>query len=61
MMQGARKGISAADVVQSCDITFCCVADSVALKEVFEVLTGKRFSVHRSLQKAFHYVWSCFI
>ena len=37
MVQGARKGISAADVVQSCDITFCCVADSFALKEVFKV------------------------
>ena len=38
MMQGARKGMSAADVVQSCDITFCCVADSFALKEVFEAV-----------------------
>jgi len=38
MTQGARKGISAADVVQSCDITFCCVADSVALKEVFNAV-----------------------
>ena len=35
MSRGARKGMSAADVVQSCDMTFCCVADSVALKEVF--------------------------
>jgi len=48
MTQGARKGISAADVVQSCDITFCCVADSMALKEVLLfalcmcVLTGER-------------------
>jgi 3-hydroxyisobutyrate dehydrogenase-like beta-hydroxyacid dehydrogenase len=32
--QGAVKGISPADVVQSCDITFSCVADSVALKEL---------------------------
>jgi len=30
--------MSAADVVHSCDITFCCVADSVALKEVFTVV-----------------------
>ena len=38
MTQGARKGMSAADVVHSCDITFCCVADSVALKEVSTVV-----------------------
>lgn len=31
---GALKGNNPADVVQSCDITFTCVADSTAVRDV---------------------------
>ena len=31
---GAFKGNNPADVVQSCDITFTCVSDSVAVRDV---------------------------
>ena len=31
---GAFKGNNPAEVVQSCDITFSCVADSTAVKDV---------------------------
>ncbi|XP_076446402.1 uncharacterized protein LOC143283895 [Babylonia areolata] len=31
---GAFRGISPADVVQSCDITLCCVSDSMAVRDV---------------------------
>jgi len=32
--EGALKGNSPSDVVQSCDITFACVSDTAALKDV---------------------------
>lgn len=31
---GALKGSSPCEVVQQCDITFCCVADTTAVKDV---------------------------
>ncbi|KAH9373378.1 hypothetical protein HPB48_018431 [Haemaphysalis longicornis] len=31
---GALKGLTPADVVQDCDITFCCVSNSLAAKEM---------------------------
>ena len=31
---GAFRGNNPADVVQSCDITFTCVSDSVAVRDV---------------------------
>lgn len=31
---GALKGNSPCEVVQQCDITFCCVADTTAVKDV---------------------------
>lgn len=35
---GAFRGNSPADVVQSCDITFTCVSDSVAVRDVSNFL-----------------------
>ena len=34
MKAGALKGNSPCEVVQACDITFCCVADTTAVKDV---------------------------
>ena len=34
MKAGAFRGINPADVVKSCDITFTCVSDSVAVRDV---------------------------
>lgn len=33
---GAKEGTSPADVVQQCDITFSCVSDSNAVRDVRE-------------------------
>jgi len=34
---GAKEGASPADVVQQCDITFSCVSDSNAVRDVSDV------------------------
>ena len=36
MKEGALKGNSPAEVVNQCDITFSCVSDPTALKDVSE-------------------------
>ena len=38
MKAGALKGNSPCEVVQQCDITFCCVADTTAVKDVSSTL-----------------------
>ena len=34
MREGALKGSNPSEVVQSCDITFVCVSDAAAMKDV---------------------------
>lgn len=51
--EGASKGISPGDVVQLCDITFSCVSDSAALKDV-------RYSQNLKCFAAMQFYWFLF-